>query len=287
MQDLAGKVAVVTGGASGIGNAMARRFAREGMKLVLADIDAAGLDRAVAGLSGQGHDVIGFAGDVSLLETVQALAEKTLATYGKVHVVCNNAGVLGPLAVPIWETTDRDWQWMMGVNFWSVLHGIRTFVPIMLDQGEEGHVVNTASSAGIAHSSTIYNVTKHAVVAMTEYLYFNLKQAGAKIGVSALCPGVLSTNLPANNTLARPAGLQNEGDASMTEKAMQEGFAANLARGRPPELAADLVLEAIREDRFWIFTDNEWDQRFSTRFDSIMQRRNPEAGAVTRRLAQT
>jgi NAD(P)-dependent dehydrogenase (short-subunit alcohol dehydrogenase family) len=289
MQDLAGKVAIVTGGASGIGNAMARRFAAEGMKLVLADIDDVALDAAVGHLRSQGHDVTGMIADVSKLEAVQSLAQTALSSYGKVHVVCNNAGVLGPLAVPVWETTAKDWQWMMGVNFWSVLHGIRTFVPIMLEQGEEGHVVNTASSAGIAHSSTIYNVTKHAVVALSEYLYFNLKQIDAKIGVSALCPGVLSTNLPANNSRVRPEDLQNESPASELEQQRQAGFAEGLSRGKPPELAADMVLRAIREDQFWIFTDHEWDERFSTRFASIMERRNPHAGAATnaRQTAQS
>ncbi|HEX5140720.1 MAG TPA: SDR family NAD(P)-dependent oxidoreductase, partial [Dehalococcoidia bacterium] len=172
MKDFAGKVAVITGGASGIGNAMARRFARHGMKLVLGDIDAAALNGAVSALRAQGADVTGVQTDVSKLESVQALADAAVSAYGKVHVLCNNAGVLGPLAVPVWETTEKDWQWMMGANFWSGVHGIRTFVPIMLAQDEEGHVVNTASSAGIAHSSTIYSVAKHAMVALSEFLYF-------------------------------------------------------------------------------------------------------------------
>ncbi len=198
------------------------------------------------------------------------------------HVLCNNAGVLGPLAVPVWETTERDWDWMMGVNFWSGVHGIRTFLPIMLAQDEEGHVVNTASSAGIAHSSTIYNVTKHAMVALSEYLYFNLRQMDAKIGVSALCPGVLATNLPANNSRVRPDDLRNEAPPSDIEQRRQVSFAENLSQAQPPELAADMVVEAIRNDEFWIFTDHDWDDRFRVRFDSIMQRHNPDAGNVTR-----
>jgi NAD(P)-dependent dehydrogenase (short-subunit alcohol dehydrogenase family) len=285
VQDFDGKVAVVTGGASGIGNAVATRLAREGMKLVLADIDASGLDAAVAKLHTSGTDVTAVVADVSKLESVAELCEKAHAAYGKVHVLHNNAGVLGPLAVPVWETTEKDWQWMMGVNFWSVVHGIRVFVPRMLAHGEEGHVVNTASSAGIAHSSTIYNVTKHAVVAVSEYLYFNLKQANSKIGVTALCPGVLATNLPANSPRVRPEGLRNESAPSELEQQRQAGFAEGLARGRPPELAADMVFEAIRDQRFWVTTDNDWDERFSSRFDSIMRRRNPESPMPVRQGA--
>ena len=281
MQDFAGKVAVITGGASGIGNAMARRFAKEGMKLVLGDIDPVALERAVTDLGAKGVDVTGVPTDVSKLEDIQRLADGAVAAYGKVHVLCNNAGVLGPLAVPLWETTQKDWQWMMGANFWSGVHSIRTFVPIMLAQDEEGHVVNTASSAGIAHASTIYGVTKHAMVALSEYLYFHLKQAGSKIGVSALCPGVLATNLPANNALVRPDALRNEAPAPEMEQRRQAGFAENLAKGLSPDVAAENVVQAIRNGDFWIFTDHEWDERFRVRFDSITNRRRPEAAVVT------
>jgi NAD(P)-dependent dehydrogenase (short-subunit alcohol dehydrogenase family) len=285
MQDFSGKVAVITGGASGIGNAVATRLGKEGMKLVLADIDGPRLDAAVDKLRTSGADVTGVVADVSKLESIETLCEKAHSAYGNVHVLHNNAGVLGPLAVPAWETTERDWQWMMGVNFWSVVHGIRVFVPRMLAHGEEGHIVNTASSAGIAHSSTIYGVTKHAVVAVSEYLYFNLKQANANIGVTALCPGVLATNLPANSPRVRPEGLRNESAPSEIEQQRQVGFAENLARGKPPELAADMVFEAIRDQRFWVTTDSDWDERFSSRFDSILQRRNPESQTPVRQSA--
>ncbi len=282
MRDFAGKVAVITGAASGIGDAMASRLASEGMRLVLADIDGPALQAAVTAVEAFGAEAIGVVTDVSQLDSVKELAHVAVETFGKVHVLCNNAGVLGPLAVPVWETTERDWEWMMGVNFWSGVHAIRTFLPIMLAQDEEGHVVNTASSAGIAHSSTIYNVTKHAMVALSEYLYFNLKQMDAKIGVSALCPGVIATNLPANNTRVRPDDLRNEDEPSDLEQRRQASFAENLTHGKPPELAADMVVEAIRNDEFWIFTDHDWDDRFRVRFDSIMQRHNPDAGNVTR-----
>jgi NAD(P)-dependent dehydrogenase (short-subunit alcohol dehydrogenase family) len=275
IQQLEGKVAVITGAASGIGLALAHRAAREGMKLVLADIDAGGLASAIDRLRQEKVEAIAVRADVSRLEDVEELANRAFDAFDNVHVLCNNAGVLGPLAVPIWQTSPQDWQWMIGVNFWSVIHGIRTFVPRMLDIGDEGHIVNTASSAGIAHVSTIYGVTKHAVVGVSEYLYFGLKQANSKLGVTALCPGVLSTNLPANSPRVRPAELQNQSPPSEVEQQRQVTFAANLAAGKPPELAADRVFEAIRDDQFWVTTDNEWDERFRARFESITARRNP------------
>jgi NAD(P)-dependent dehydrogenase (short-subunit alcohol dehydrogenase family) len=275
IQQLEGKVAVITGAASGIGLALAHRAAREGMKLVLSDIDAGGLASAIDRLRQEKVEVIAVRADVSRLEDVEELANRAFDAFDNVHVLCNNAGVLGPLAVPIWQTSPQDWQWMIGVNFWSVIHGIRTFVPRMLDIGDEGHIVNTASSAGIAHVSTIYGVTKHAVLGVSEYLYFGLKQANSKLGVTALCPGVLSTNLPANSPRVRPAELQNQSPPSEVEQQRQVTFAANLAAGKPPELAADRVFEAIRADQFWVTTDNEWDERFRARFESITARRNP------------
>ncbi len=275
IQQLKGKVAVITGAASGIGLALAERAAKEGMRLVLADIDAGALNPAVDRLRQEKVEAIGIRADVSKFEEVEELARRAFDAFGNVHLLCNNAGVLGPLAVPIWETSPQDWQWMLGVNFWSVVHGIRTFVPRMLEGAEEGHIVNTASSAGIAHVSTIYGVTKHAVVAVSEYLYFNLKQANAKLGVTALCPGVLSTNLPANSPRVRPAELHNEALPSEVERQRQVSFAANLAAGKPPRLAADRVFEAVHADQFWVTTDNEWDERFRARFESITSRLNP------------
>jgi NAD(P)-dependent dehydrogenase (short-subunit alcohol dehydrogenase family) len=145
LTDLKGKTAVVTGAASGIGNAVATRLAAEGMRVVLADIDATSLDAAVQRLRGAGRDVIGVRTDVSSRESVAALCNAAHEAYGKVHLLHNNAGVLGPLTVPIWEATEDDWRWLMGVNFWSVVHALRVFVPRMLEHGEEGHIVNTAS----------------------------------------------------------------------------------------------------------------------------------------------
>jgi NAD(P)-dependent dehydrogenase (short-subunit alcohol dehydrogenase family) len=165
----------------------------------------------------------------------------------------------------------------MGVNFWSVIHGIRTFLPLMLSHGEEGHVVNTASSAGIAPANTIYGVTKHAVVALSEFLYFQLKGMDAKIGVTCLCPGVLATNLPASSPRVRPSELRNPSPPSETEQQRQVSFAANLAAGKPPSLAAERVLDAIRDAQFWVTTDDDWNERFRTRWEGILNRANPVA----------
>ena len=179
MQDFAGKVAVVTGAASGIGRALAERFAREGMRVVLADIARAALDRAVDELRLQDYDVVGVRTDVSQVASVQALARDSLKTYGKIHVVCNTAGLGGHQDSdrPIWETTERDWLWTFGVNFWGVVYGARTFMPIMLAQDEEAHMVNTAGT------------TRHAVVALTETMSDQLAQRETKVGVSVLSTG--------------------------------------------------------------------------------------------------
>jgi NAD(P)-dependent dehydrogenase (short-subunit alcohol dehydrogenase family) len=179
VQEFAGKVAVVTGAASGIGRALAETFAREGMRVVLADPRQAALDHAVAELRTQDYDVTGVSASVSQLASVQTLARKALEAYGKVHVVCNNSGGDGrpDSDRPIWEATERDWAWTFGVNFWGVVYGARTFMPIMLAQDEEGHMVN------------ISGVTRHAVVALTETMSEQLAQRASKVGVSVLSTG--------------------------------------------------------------------------------------------------
>src|SRR5579859_6353551 len=187
VREFAGKVAVVTGAAGGLGRALADRFAREGMRVVLADLEQATLDRAVGELRRQDYDVVGVRTDVAHLASVQDLARRALEAYGKIHVVCNNAGVEPQHAGPIWEATDRDWLWAFGVNFWGVVHGARTFMPIMLDQNEEGHMVNTASMAGLVRSGEVDGVTKHAVVALTEAMDTQLAQRETRLAVSVLC----------------------------------------------------------------------------------------------------
>lgn len=276
MKEFAGKVAVVTGGASGIGRAMAGRFAAEGMKLVLADIEQAALDRAVAELTSAGALAAGLRTDVSRGEDVEALAQFALDRFGAVHIACNNAGVgMGGSA---WGTTVKDWEWMLGVNLWGVIHGIRTFVPIMLAQGDECHIVNTASGAGLHVRPFLgmYAATKHAVVALSEALYHELKLTGAKVGVSVLCPAVVNTRI-GESERNRPAALANEGGAANPAQmaAMEQAFRAALAAGMAPKQVAEAVLDAIREDRFYILTHEETRARVQAKLEDILEGRNP------------
>ena len=190
MQEFAGKVAVVTGAGGKVGFALGKRFAAEGMKVVLADVDANDLATAESQLKEAGTEVIAVQTDVTRSESVQALADDAVAAFGGVHVVCNNAGV-NPQDLSIWEATEEDWRWALGVNLWGAIHGSRIFVPLMLAQGEEGHIVNTASAAGLGARPGMgsYVVSKTGIVALTEVLHHELSRIDAKVGCSVLCPG--------------------------------------------------------------------------------------------------
>src|SRR6266508_6289977 len=251
MEDLAGKVAVVTGAASGIGRALARRFATEGMKVVLADIERGPLDVALEELRAGGHQVVGVPTDVSKGESVDALAAATLDAFGGVHVVCNNAGVAA--RGTMWELPTADWEWVLGVNLWGVIHGIRAFVPHLI-AGGEGHVVNTASMAGLASFAGMgpYNASKHAVVTISETLRLELAAAGAAVGVSVLCPGLVATNIVTSER-NRPAALGG-GVAPPDDDATQAARQAFLHHGMPPDEVAAQVFEAILADRFYVLT---------------------------------
>jgi NAD(P)-dependent dehydrogenase (short-subunit alcohol dehydrogenase family) len=270
-------VAVVTGAASGMGRAFAERFAAEGMRVVLADVEAPALDQAVAELRDAGHEALGVQTDVSRLAAVQQLAQRTLEAYGRVHLVCNNAGVDGYLDGPIWEATDQDWQWTFGVNLWGVVHGVRTFLPLMLDQNDEGYLVNTASTTGLVQANNMYGVTKHAVVALSEVIYSQLKQRGARVGISVLCPGVVNTRLfqAARN---RPVELRNERPTSgaAAGEELRARMIERMAAAMPPAHVADILVEAIRNEQFYVLTDHEWDARIEARHATIMRRGNPE-----------
>ncbi len=280
MQDFEGKVAVVTGAASGIGWGMAQRFAQEGMKVVLADVEEAALARAVRELRQQEHDVLGVLADVSQAEAVAELARSALAAYGKVHVLCNNAGVIGERGT-IWEATLKDWQWLLGVNLWGVIHGIRTFLPIMLAQREEGHVVNTGSSAGLIPGMGVYGVTKHAVVALSESLAIHLQMIGAPIGVSVLCPSAVLTNI-GDARRNRPPELQNEALPPQTvmeptfQRYGERFLAAHARKSKQPSEIAEMVVQGVREGHFYILTHYD-DQlpRIHQRFERIAARRPP------------
>lgn len=277
MKELKGKVAVVTGGASGIGRAMAERFAAEGMKVVLADIEEGALTRAESEMRATGTTVASKRTDVSRGEDVEALAGFAIDTFGAVHVVCNNAGVgVGGVT---WQQTVKDWEWVLGVNLWGVIHGIRAFVPIMLQQGDECHVVNTASGAGL-HTRpwlAMYCASKHAVVALSESLYHELSLTGSKIKVSVLCPAVVNTRI-GESERNRPDALRDAGGPGapgQQMQAMEQAFRALLATGLPPEQVADAVVGAIRDERFYIITHEETEGRVSARLNDIIAGRNP------------
>jgi NAD(P)-dependent dehydrogenase (short-subunit alcohol dehydrogenase family) len=275
MQEFAGKTAVVTGAASGMGRAFAERFAAEGMKVVLADIEAPALETAVAQMREAGQDVIGVQTDVSKQEALNALAQEAVDAFGKVHVVCNNAGVDGYLGT-IWEASPLDWQWTFGVNFWGVVHGVTAFMPILLAQDEEAHIVNTASATAIVPGSNIYSVTKHAVLAYSEAIYAQLRQQGAKVGISALCPGTVNTNLFYGGR-NRPDELRNPGETPDTEPGAQARVMLRdvLARSIPPSDVAEMVVDAIRGERFYILTDEEWSETSRAREEAILSQGVP------------
>jgi NAD(P)-dependent dehydrogenase (short-subunit alcohol dehydrogenase family) len=282
MESFRGKIAVVTGAGSGIGRALAERFAAEGMKVVLADVEAEPLARAERDLRAQGTEVLAVQTDVSQAGDVEALAQKTVARFGAVHVLCNNAGVA--VGKTTWEHTLADWEWVLGVNLWGVIHGIRVFVPIMLEQGTEGHVVNTASIAGLLASGfkPSYDVSKFGVVALSESLYRELEAIQAPVKVSVLCPGLVNTQIMASGR-NRPGRLEN--DAAMEAAGSRPEAVAYMerlgeglrTRGSPPSYVADAVLQGIREERFYILPHDTFDAQIRERMESILERRNPPA----------
>ncbi|MFN8474567.1 MAG: SDR family NAD(P)-dependent oxidoreductase [Anaerolineae bacterium] len=277
MNDFKGKVAVVTGAASGIGQALAQRCAEEGMRVVLADVDEAGLAQMEAALREGGADAISVRTDVSKREDVQTLADKTLAAFGKVHLLFNNAGV-GAGLTP-WDTTWNDWDWVLGVNLWGPINGVKIFTPIMLAQNEPAHIVNTASLAGLLayHPNASYQLTKHAVVALSENMFFALAQRNALVKVSVLCPSWVQTRI-FEAERSRPAELANP----PVEPTPEQLFFYNLiqqalAAGIQPSAVADAVFEAIREERFYIVIpdDDDMRRRIEERSQGILNGKAP------------
>jgi NAD(P)-dependent dehydrogenase (short-subunit alcohol dehydrogenase family) len=267
-------VAVVTGAASGIGRALAARFAAEGMKLVLADVEKGALLEAARELEREGCETLAVETDVARAEQVEALARRTLDAFGAVHVVCNNAGVFsGGLS---WEAPLADYEWVLGVNVFGVIHGIRSFVPRLLAHGEEGHVVNTASMAALTTLpyAASYHMSKHAVLALSECLHHELLLRGSKVRVSALCPELVATRIDAAER-NRPAHLRTAAttgpEAELVRKAISEG----VARGIPPAKIADRVLDAIREERFYVLAEDDWRRAAEVRLEDLRLGRNP------------
>jgi NAD(P)-dependent dehydrogenase (short-subunit alcohol dehydrogenase family) len=276
MKEFTGKIAVITGGASGIGRAMGELFLAKGMRVVLADIEQAALDATVAEFVGRGGNCIGVLTDVSKAADVQRLADTALLEFGAIHIACNNAGVFaGGL---LWEQSLADYQWQLDVNVWGVIHGIRTFVPIMAAQGEKCHIVNTASMAAVTAMpySGIYHMSKHAVLGLSESLYHELAFHAPKIKVSVLCPEAINTGIAASER-NRPSDYSRAGDIveSDARTLVSQALANSVAAGIGPEVMAQRVFDAIVNERFYILSDDAWRNAANIRLEDVRLGRNP------------
>jgi NAD(P)-dependent dehydrogenase (short-subunit alcohol dehydrogenase family) len=268
-----GKVAVVTGAASGIGLALANAFAASGCSVVLADIDQHALDAAAAEVSTSGVETLTVVTDVSNVEQVEALATATLERFGAVHVVCNNAGVGG--AGDPWIGPLETWEWVMGVNFWGVVHGVRAFLPHIVMSGG-GHIVNTASIAGVFPGMTAppYDASKHAVVAITEDLFTSLRAGGLPIGVSCLCPGWVRTRI-GDSDRNWPVEFGDLPERDAVGEIARTHITRALDEGMQPAAVADLVLNAVATDRFWVFPQREFLELAIARWRDIEEGLDP------------
>ncbi len=275
MREFTGRVAVITGAASGFGREFARIGAGLGMKLVLADVDEAGLEATSEELRRAGAACIAVRTDVSRADDMAHLARRTLAEFDGVHLLFNNAGVgSGGL---VWESSREDWEWVLGVNLWGVIHGIREFVPTMLAQDGEAHVVNTASVAGLlsAPGMGVYNVSKHAVVTLTETLFHDLRVAGSQIGTSLLCPAFVPTGIHESER-NRPDALRNAEPPTASQRIAQASTAKAVTSGRVTAAqVAELTFEAIREKRFYVLSHPKILNSVGLRLEDILALRNP------------
>ncbi len=279
MKDLSGRTAVITGAASGMGLAFAHRFAREGMNVVLSDIEGPRLDEAANEVSTHGTEVVAAVTDVADPADVDRLAAMTVERFGTVHLVCNNAGVAGSVVGE--EGVDlANWKWVIDVNLWGVIHGHRAFLPHLIDQGE-GHIVNTASMAGHFPGHSAYSASKWAVVGITHGLYVQMAQQGTGVGVSCLCPGWVDTAI-ADSDRNRPewAAPPALTEPSAALEARWQFVRDALANGMAPSAVADLVHDAVVNEQFWIFTDPTMVAMLADKHDSIMGNRNPATGGL-------
>ncbi len=280
MREFSGKTAVVTGGASGMGYAFAERFAAEGMNVVLADIESDALKAAVTRLEQQERDVVGIEVNTMRRETLESLRDQVIERYGKIHVLCNNAGVTsrrdgglgaGAGAVPVWEVPDSTWDWVMGVNFWGVLYGLQVFVPHMIEHGEDGHIVNTASVAGLIPGASAYSVSKHGVLTLTEGLWFHLRSADARISASVLCPGFVNTGI-GEAERNRPSEFGESIEADEVQRAASQMF---LGGGMNPSEVAELVWQAMVDDRLYILPHDGWRDIIRGRIEAVLDGQQP------------
>lgn len=290
MQEFAGKVAVITGAASGIGKALTEKCIAEGMHVVMADIEEAVLEQAAAELQATtNNQVLPMVTNVAMEAELRKVRDEAVEKLGGVHLLFNNAGVGG--GGNSWNATQKDWDWVLGVNLWSVIYGQRVFVPQMIAQNSPCHIVNTASIAGIIGGSTnaLYSVTKHGVVALTENLAVDLKAEDTQIGCSVLCPGFVNTNI-FNSGRNRPADLTNdEAPQPLTPEDEQRMamFQEILRQGMQPAAIADIVFEGIRADRLYILPHDHFDQMIRDRAENMINGTNPLMGeAVLGNLAK-
>jgi NAD(P)-dependent dehydrogenase (short-subunit alcohol dehydrogenase family) len=279
MKDFIDKVAVVTGAASGIGRGLAGRCAKEGMKVVLADVEETALNQAEKELGGKRSDVLAVKTDVSRYKDVESLAQQTLDKFGAVHLLFNNAGVQTgmPSNTPVWDSTLSDWEWLIGVNLMGVVHGIKAFLSIMLKQQTECHVVNTSSIAGLIAEPelVVYGVTKAGVIKISEALYLQLQKIKAPIGVSVLCPAFVNSRLN-DAERNRPEGLQNPpGTPRQAAQPTLVKQAREDKRPLTPEQYADVVFKAIRDNIFYVLNDPSINPIIKQRIDNILEGRSP------------
>jgi len=280
MKEFKDKVAVVTGAASGIGFGLAQRCVQEGMNVVLAGINLDNLKSAEEKLRPTGAKLLSVRTDVSKREDVQALAERTLETFGAVHLLVNNAGV-GAGTSP-WESTWEDWEWVLNVNLWGVLHGVKIFTPLMLSQDTEAHIVNVASVAGLLpyYPSSPYQVTKHAVVALSENLYFSLAERDSKLKVSVLCPGWVKTSILKSGRNRPPELSVNPVKGAMRREDLEafRRMEASLEAGMSIEDFAEHTFQAIQQEQLYVLSHPEYGNEIQERTNNILEQKNPQHG---------